>query len=62
MSAAFKKTLYSADELYNDGNYLRALVIYDSLWDKRPNDIYLQYKTGICHIIKPQGAKKHMTF
>gem|GEM_PF-3023847 len=24
MSAAFKKSLYSADKMYNDGNYLRA--------------------------------------
>jgi len=58
MSAAFKKSLYNADELYNDGNYLRALVIYDSLWDKRPNDIYLQYKTGICHIYQATGREK----
>jgi len=58
MSAAFEKSPYNADKLYNDGNYLRALAVYDSLWDKRPNDIYLQYKTGICHIHQATGRDK----
>ena len=55
MSAAFKRSLYDADELFNDGSYLRALAMYDSLWDLRPNDVYLQYKTGVCMVYKSTG-------
>ena len=58
MSAAFKRSLYDADKLFEDENYLRALAVYDSLWDLRPNDIYLQYKTGICYIYKSTGRDK----
>ena len=58
MSAVFKRSLYDADKLFEDENYLRALAVYDSLWDLRPNDIYLQYKTGICYIYKSTGRDK----
>jgi hypothetical protein len=58
MSAAFKRSLFEADKLFEDENYLRALAIYDSLWDQRPNDVYLQYRTGICFIHQSTGREK----
>ena len=57
-SGSFKRSLYEADLLFNDGSYLRALEVYDSLWDIRPNQIYLQYMTGVCHIYKSDGREK----
>ncbi|MEZ4722312.1 MAG: hypothetical protein R2813_10615 [Flavobacteriales bacterium] len=58
MSADFKRQLFNADILFEEGQYLRALAIYDSLWDRRPNDIYLQYKTGACYVFKQSGREK----
>lgn len=58
LSAAFKRRLYDADQLFDDGNYLRALAIYDSLWDLRPNDTYLHYKVGVCHTFKSDGRDR----
>lgn len=52
LGGQFKKRLYDADQLFDDGNYLRAFSIYDSLWDLRPNDVYLQYKTGASLVFK----------
>lgn len=58
LSNASKKRLYDADILFEEGNFLRALVIYDSLWDIQPNSAYLQFKTGACHVYKSNGREK----
>ena len=52
LNGQFKRRLYDADQLFDDGNYLRAFAIYDSLWDMRPNDVYLQFKTGASLVFK----------
>lgn len=54
----FKRRLYNADQLFEQGDYLRALSVYDSLWDGSPNDQYLQYKAGACYVFKSTGRKK----
>jgi len=53
-----KKRLYDADMLFEQGEYLRALSIYDSLWDAKPNETYLQYKTGACYVFKSNGREQ----
>lgn len=58
LSPAFKKSLFTADILFEEGNYLRAFVIYDSLWDLRPTDQYLQFRTGACSVFKSTGRTK----
>jgi hypothetical protein len=58
MSAAFKRSLFDADQLFEDENYLRALAIYDSLWDQRSDDVYLQYRVGVCHVFKSDGRER----
>tara|TARA_B110000046_G_C12993378_1_gene398869 strand:+ start:68 stop:1978 length:1911 start_codon:yes stop_codon:yes gene_type:complete len=50
--------LYVADMLFEQGEYLRAYDIYDSLWDMRPNDSYLQYKTGASCLFRSNGREE----
>ena len=54
-SNAFKNSQYNADKLFEDGQFLRALSLYDSLWDLDPDSDYLKYKIGICHVYKQNG-------
>lgn len=37
---------------------MRALAIYDSLWDFQSNSAYLQFKTGACYAFKSNGREK----
>ncbi len=57
-SNAFKKSLYNADILFEDGQYLRALALYDSLGDIDPESNLIQYKIGICNVHKSNGRDK----
>jgi Tol biopolymer transport system component len=58
ISGPFKKRLYDADILFEEGSYLRALAVYDSLWDVRSGDVYLQYKTGASMVFQSTGREK----
>ncbi|MEX2595862.1 MAG: hypothetical protein WEC59_02950 [Salibacteraceae bacterium] len=58
LSAAFKKSIYNADKLFDEGRYLKARVIYDSLWNMRPNDVYLHYKVAACLVYKSDSREK----
>ncbi|GAB5540102.1 MAG: hypothetical protein Salg2KO_22050 [Salibacteraceae bacterium] len=55
LSGPLKKRLYQADQLFELEEYIRAYHIYDSLWDLRPNDVYLQYKTGASSVYRATG-------
>jgi len=57
-SGPFKKSLFDADALFDDNSQLRALVMYDSLWNLRPNDTYLQYRTGVCYTFSATGREQ----
>ncbi len=50
-----KKSFFEADQLFELGEYIRAYNIYDSLWDIRSNDVYLQYKTGASCVFRATG-------
>lgn len=58
LSGTFKRRLYDANILFDEGNYLRALAVYDSLWTEQPNDAFLQYRVGICHVFKSDGRER----
>lgn len=58
LEGAAKRRVKDADALYKDGNQLRALAIYDSLWNLNPNDKYLQYMTGVCNVYKSTGREE----
>ena len=58
LNGPLKNRLYDADMLFEQGEYLRAHAIYDSLWDMRPNDSYLQYKTGASCVFRSNGREE----
>jgi hypothetical protein len=58
LSGPAKARLYDADMLFEQGEYLRAHEIYDSLWDMRPNDSYLKYKTGASSVFRSNGREE----
>lgn len=57
-SGPFKKSLYNADLLFEDGQFLRALAIYDSLGTVAPESDLIRYKVGICNVHRTNGRDK----
>lgn len=57
----YKRTLEMAEFLFSETNYLRALVLYDSLIEKYPSELYYQYQAGICNIHKSDGREDAIT-
>ncbi|MEM9025152.1 MAG: tetratricopeptide repeat protein, partial [Bacteroidota bacterium] len=47
-----------ANLLFQEGQYLRALPVYDSLLQVYPDKLPIQYLDGICHIYKKTGRTR----
>ena len=52
LSSAEKDILVNANMLFDEGDYLSALPIYERLYENHPEELFLQYKIGICCLYK----------
>lgn len=47
-----KDSLENAQHLFDEGNYVIALPIYDALLNNHPKELYLKYVTGLCGLCR----------
>lgn len=63
---AFDKTdkieLDKAEELYEGGNYLFAIPIYEELVVKYPKEFYIKYRLGMCYLKKQDSYDKAVEY
>lgn len=45
-----KDSLDIVEDIFNEGFYLSALPIYESLYDRYPEELYIAYRIGICYL------------
>ena len=49
-----------AEFLFNEGNYLRALNVYQKLYELFPGGTYYRYRLGICYLHKSEQKRKSL--
>jgi tetratricopeptide (TPR) repeat protein len=58
LSKEERQKVETAEVLFNEGNYLRALPLYLGVYNAHQDEVYLKLRTGICYLYKSDEKEK----
>ena len=58
LSKEERQKIETAEILYSEASYLRALPLYAEVFNAHQDEVYLKYRTGICYLYKSDEKEK----